>query len=72
MHVKKVLIFNIVAGSGDNGRVLKEDIDAFLNGGAQAASETASSSCATETEEARCTSSSCNSSKVNIQKLVKK
>ena len=29
-----------VAGSGDNGRVLKGDIDSFLNGGAQVVSET--------------------------------
>lgn len=30
-----------VAGSGDNGRVLKDDIDAFLNGGAPAPASTA-------------------------------
>ncbi|MEK4148548.1 dihydrolipoamide acetyltransferase family protein [Robertmurraya sp. FSL W8-0741] len=29
-----------VTGSGDNGRVLKDDIDAFLNGGAPAAAST--------------------------------
>ena len=29
-----------VAGSGDNGRILKSDIDAFLNGGASVAQET--------------------------------
>ena len=28
-----------VAGSGDNGRILKSDIDAFLNGGASVAQE---------------------------------
>ena len=28
-----------VAGSGNNGRILKEDIDAFLNGGASVAQE---------------------------------
>lgn len=31
----------LVAGSGKNGRVVKEDIEAFLNGGAAAATETA-------------------------------
>ena len=28
-----------VAGSGKNGRILKEDIDAFLNGGANSCSK---------------------------------
>jgi pyruvate dehydrogenase E2 component (dihydrolipoamide acetyltransferase) len=39
-----------VAGSGDNGRVLKGDIDSFLNGGAQVVSETPAQA-ATGTEE---------------------
>ncbi len=39
-----------VAGSGDNGRVLKVDIDTFLNGGAQVVSETPAQA-ATGTEE---------------------
>ena len=30
-----------MAGSGDNGRILKSDIDAFLNGGASVAQEAA-------------------------------
>ena len=34
MLVKRVLIFNLLQVSGDHGRVLKDDIDAFLNGGA--------------------------------------
>ena len=33
-----------VAGSGDNGRILKSDIDAFLNGGASVAQEAPASS----------------------------
>ena len=39
-----------VAGSGDNGRVLKGDIDSFLNGGVQVVSETPAQA-AIETEE---------------------
>ncbi len=39
-----------VAGSGDNGRVLKVDIDTFLNGGAQVVSETPAQA-STGTEE---------------------
>jgi pyruvate dehydrogenase E2 component (dihydrolipoamide acetyltransferase) len=36
-----------VAGSGKNGRVLKDDIDAFLNGGEQTSAETAQAETAT-------------------------
>ena len=39
-----------VAGSGENGRILKSDIDAFLNGGASVAQEApAATEAATET-----------------------
>ena len=37
---EKGVNIQLVAGSGDHGRVLNVDIDAFLNGGAQVASET--------------------------------
>ncbi|MCM3568746.1 dihydrolipoamide acetyltransferase family protein [Neobacillus mesonae] len=36
---EKGVDIHLVAGSGDNGRIMKGDIDAFLNGGAQAAQE---------------------------------
>lgn len=34
---EKGIDIRLVAGTGENGRILKNDIDAFLNGGAQAA-----------------------------------
>ena len=40
LHVNKDVDIRQVAGSGKNGRVLKEDIEAFLNGGQAQAAET--------------------------------
>ncbi len=40
----------LVAGSGDNGRIMKEDINAFLNGGQAPVAETAQADAAQETE----------------------
>ena len=37
----------LVAGSGDNGRVMKEDINAFLNGGQASASSNRTRKCCT-------------------------
>ena len=42
---EKGVDIRLVAGSGENGRVLKEDIDAFLNGGAASSFR---SSCSSE------------------------
>ena len=59
-----------VAGSGDNGRILKSDIDAFLNGGASVAQEApASNRSSCRNNNSTC---SCNSSRNNILKRVKK
>ncbi|MFZ7942142.1 MULTISPECIES: dihydrolipoamide acetyltransferase family protein [Bacillaceae] len=38
---EKGIDIHLVSGSGDNGRVLKSDIDAFVSGGAQAAPQAA-------------------------------
>ena len=38
----------LVAGSGDNGRIMKEDINAFLNGGQAPVAETAQADAATK------------------------
>lgn len=40
----------LVAGSGDNGRIMKEDINAFLNGGQAPVAETAQADAAQEKE----------------------
>ncbi|MEH7419043.1 dihydrolipoamide acetyltransferase family protein [Neobacillus drentensis] len=45
---EKGVEIRLVTGSGDNGRVLKTDIDAFLSGGAQAAPTTAAAPAAAE------------------------
>lgn len=45
---EKGVEIRLVTGSGDNGRVLKTDIDAFVNGGAQAAPQAAAQTPAAE------------------------
>ena len=59
MHVKKASIFELVSGTGKNGRIVKEDIDAFLSGGQTAAQAEQQAPAEAETKNKTSSCSTC-------------
>ena len=75
LHVSKDVDIRQVAGSGKNGRILKEDIEAFINGGQAQAAAAAAAEQEGQTESSctrNCSSSSSFILKGNSLKHVKK